>query len=169
VAIERGFVEFLAGDAVARERVLRDGYVQLGAIGERGVLSTVAADLADALIDLGRVDEAEAVCMEAEEAGADDDMATQVRVRLVRARLAARRGSMTNALTLAGDAVALADQGESYDLRTMSPLVLARLLLDAGRPDEARRRADEVVDLARVRGDVIFEARAGDLAERSRD
>ncbi|MEP6469770.1 MAG: adenylate/guanylate cyclase domain-containing protein [Chloroflexota bacterium] len=167
MSTERGLVEYLAGDALARERVLREGFDQLREMGERGVLSTIAADLADALIDLGRVDEAQAVCTVAEDAGADDDMATQVRVRLVRARLAAQRGRMTEALSLAADAMALADQGEVYDLRTGSRLVLAELLLDMGRLDEARTRAEELLDLARVRGDVVFEARARELLERT--
>jgi class 3 adenylate cyclase/tetratricopeptide (TPR) repeat protein len=163
----RGQLEFLAGDPAAREGVLREGYEQLSAMGERGVLSTVAADLADALVDLGRLDEAEAMCAAAEDAGADDDVATQVRVRLVRGRLAAARGSLDEALVSVADALALADQGEYYDTRTVSRLVFAQLLLDAGRVEEARARAQEVLDLARARGDVVFEAKATYLLERA--
>jgi hypothetical protein len=85
----------------------------------------------------------------------------------VRGRLAAARGTMDEGLTFAASAVALAEQGEFYALRTESRLVFAQLLLDAGRLDEARARAQEVVDLAQVRGDVIFEARATDLIERT--
>jgi tetratricopeptide (TPR) repeat protein len=163
---DRSWVEFLAGDPAARERVLREGYEQLSAMGERGVLSTMAADLADALVDLGRLEEAEAMCTVAEEAGAQDDAVTQVGVRLVRGRLAAARSSMDEALASVAEALALADEGEYYDLRTLSRLVSAQVLLEAGRIDEARSHAEEVVDLARVRGDVVFEARARDLIER---
>jgi len=147
--------------------VLREGYEQLSAMGERAVLSTIAADLADALLDLGRLDEAEAMCAVAEQAGAEDDVFTQVRVGLVRGRLAAERGDTDEALASVADALALADQGEFYELRTTSRLVFAPLLLEAGRLEEARARAQEVVDLAQVRGDVIFEARARDLIERT--
>jgi class 3 adenylate cyclase/tetratricopeptide (TPR) repeat protein len=163
----RGQLEFLAGDPAARERMLREGYDELSAMGERGVLSTVAADLADALVDLGRLDEAEAICAVAEEAGAEDDVATQVRMRLVRGRLAAARGSLDEALLSVADALALADQGEFYDTRTVSRLVFAQLLLDAGRIEEARARAQEVLDLARVRGDVVFEGRAREILEKA--
>ena len=166
ISLERGYLEFLAGDPAARERVLREGYEQLDAMGERGYLSTIAADLADALLDLGRLDEAEAMCAVAEEAGAEDDVFTQVGVRLVRGRLAAARGSMDEALTLVASALALADEGEYYELLAGSRLVFAQLLLDAGRLDEARARAQEVIDLARPRGDVVFEGRARDLIER---
>jgi hypothetical protein len=65
------------------------------------------------------------------------------------------------------DAVTLADEGEYYDLCTRSRLVFAQLLLDVGRIEEARARAQEVIDLAQARGDVIFEARARDVMERA--
>jgi hypothetical protein len=136
-------------------------------MGERAILSTIAADLADALIDLGRTDDAAAVCAVAEEAGAEDDMATQVRVRLVRGRLAKASGRTEAALASVVEALALADAGEFYDLRAQSRLVFAQLLLDAGRLEEAHSRAEEVIDLAQVRGDIVFEARARDLLERT--
>jgi ATP/maltotriose-dependent transcriptional regulator MalT len=166
-SMNRGYLEFLAGDPAARERVLREGYEQLSAMGERAALSTIAADLADALVDLGRIDEAEAMCAVAAEAGAADDMVTQVFVRLVRGRLAAARGRMDDALASVADALVLADQGEFYDLRTRSRLVSAQLLLEVGRIEEARARAQEVLDLARVRADVVYEGRAQDLVERA--
>jgi class 3 adenylate cyclase/tetratricopeptide (TPR) repeat protein len=163
----QGLVEFLVGDATAREQVLRQGYDQLQAMGERAALSTIASELADALIDLDRTDDAAAVCAVAEEAGAEDDMDCQVRVRLVRGRLAQASGQSEEALASVAEALALADTGEFYDLRARSRLVFAQLLLDAGRHEEARSRAEEVIDLAQVRGDVIFEARARDLLERT--
>jgi class 3 adenylate cyclase/tetratricopeptide (TPR) repeat protein len=166
-ANDRGQLESLAGDLVARERELREGYEQLRAMGERGLLSTIAADLADALLDLGRTDEAESVCEIAKEAGAEDDVLTQVGVRLVRARLAAAHGRMDEALASVADAVALADQGEYYDTLTRSRLAFAQLHMDAGRVEEARARAQELLDLARARGDVVFEAKATDLLERA--
>lgn len=166
VSLERGSIEYLAGDHIARERVLREGYKQLKAMGERAILSTMAADLADALVDLGRLDEAEAMCAVADEAGAEDDLWTQVGVRLVRGRMAAERGNMDAALASVGDAVARADPGEYYDLLTRSRLLFAQLLLEAGRIDEMRAQAQEVIDLARIRGDIILEGRARDLVER---
>jgi len=163
----QGWVEFLIGDAAARERLLRQSYDQLRAVGERASLSTIAAELADALIDLDRIDEAAEVCAVAEKAGAEDDIATQVYVRLVRGRLAQASGRREEALAWVAEALALADAGEYYDLRTRSRLVFAQLLLNAGRPQEAHSRAEEVIDLAQVRGDVIYGARARELLERT--
>jgi class 3 adenylate cyclase/tetratricopeptide (TPR) repeat protein len=164
---DRANLEFLAGDPVARERVLREGYEQLSAMGERGNLSNFAADLADALVDLGRLDEAESMFSVAAEAGAVDDVWTQVSVRLGRGRLAAARGNMDEALTSVAGGLALADEGEYYALRMGSRLVLAQLLLDAGRTGDARARAQEVLDLARPGRDVVLKARARDLMHRA--
>jgi class 3 adenylate cyclase/tetratricopeptide (TPR) repeat protein len=162
-----GQIEALAGEPAGRERVLREGYRQLAAMGERSVLSSIAADLADALVDLGRLDEADAICAVAAEAGAEDDVDTQVGVRLVRGRIAAARGHLDDALASVATGLALADQTEYYDLLTDARLVFAQLLVEAGRFDEARARAREVVDLARVRGDVVTEGRANALIERT--
>jgi hypothetical protein len=74
---------------------------------------------------------------------------------------------MDEALRFAASALTLADQGEYYDFRAESRLVFAQLLLDAGRFDEARVLAEEVVDLAQGRGDIVFEARARSLIERA--
>jgi predicted ATPase/class 3 adenylate cyclase len=164
---ERSQLEFLAGDPDARERVLREGFEQLSAMGERSLLSTVAADLADVLVDLGRIPEAEAMCEVAQETCTEDDVVTKVRLRLVRGRLAAERGSMDEALTLVASALALAEEGEYYDNRTLSQLLFARLLLDAERMDESRGQALELLELARGRGDVVLEGLAQDLIERT--
>jgi tetratricopeptide (TPR) repeat protein len=85
---------------------------------------------------------------------------------VVRVVLAARRGRMDEALASVADALALADRSEYYDLRAPSLLLFAQLLLDAGRLEEARAHAQQVLDLARPRGDVLFESRATDLLDR---
>jgi hypothetical protein len=166
-ALERGYIEFLADEPAAREEELREGYDRLSAMGERGFLSAIAADLADAVLDLGRTEEAEALCAAAEAATAEDDAISLVRAKLVRGRLAAAQGKMREAIAAAADAATLSDEGEYYDIRTGSRLVLAQLLLDAGRGDEARVPAQELLDLARQRGDVVFAARAKALLERA--
>jgi hypothetical protein len=79
----------------------------------------------------------------------------------------AARGRMDEALALVAEGLARADQGEFYDLRTPSLLVFAQLLLDAGRIEEARASAQELLDLARTRRDIVFEGRAADLMERA--
>jgi hypothetical protein len=85
----------------------------------------------------------------------------------VRGRLATAGGRREEALASVAEGLALADMGDFYELRVLSRLAFARLLLDAGRLEEARGRAEEVIDLAQVRGDVIYEGRARDLLGRT--
>jgi predicted ATPase/class 3 adenylate cyclase len=79
-----GYVEMLAGDLVAAERVYREGYERLEAVGERGFLSTVAALMADAVYGQGRRVEAEQLTRISEEAAASDDVMSQSMWRSVR-------------------------------------------------------------------------------------
>ena len=74
----------MGGDLEAAERTYREALELLDAIGEKGYLSTLAAVLADLLYQQGRMDESEEMARVAEEAGATDDIATQVIWRGVR-------------------------------------------------------------------------------------
>src|SRR5204862_3091730 len=53
-----GFVESMAGDLAAAERAVRRACETLQALGETGIFSTQAADLALILCEQGRFDEA---------------------------------------------------------------------------------------------------------------
>jgi tetratricopeptide (TPR) repeat protein len=84
-----GQVEQIAGDTAAAERHLRESYEAYRAMGERGYLSTVAGRLAEALCAQGRLEEAQQVTEQAQEAAAPDDIDARARWRAVRARLIA--------------------------------------------------------------------------------
>lgn len=155
-----GRIEQLADDQVARERVLRQGYEALMAIGERGFLSTVAADLADALAQLGRLDEADAMAQAALEAGAADDVVTQDTVRIARARIALGRGDLAAAERFAREAMALADASEFYDEHTETRFALAEVLVATGRPEAAADLWRDVIERARRKEDLPTAARA---------
>ncbi|MGH2922141.1 MAG: ATP-binding protein, partial [Gaiellaceae bacterium] len=58
-AMMGGAVELLAGDPVAAEKRMRDGYEILAAIGEKGYLSTLVGYIAESIYQQGRFDEAE--------------------------------------------------------------------------------------------------------------
>jgi class 3 adenylate cyclase/tetratricopeptide (TPR) repeat protein len=87
-----GFIEELAGDHAAAERVLREGFEVMELMRERGYLSTVAALLAHAIVEQERVEEAEELTRLSEHAAAEDDLSTQVLWRSARALALARRG-----------------------------------------------------------------------------
>lgn len=106
-ALLAGQAELIAGDTVAAERCLREGFDAFRAMGERGYLGTIAGVLAEALYVQGRLGDAQHVTEQAEALAAGDDFDAQARWRAARAKLLARRGDYPTALTLAEDAVAL--------------------------------------------------------------
>src|SRR6185436_4882409 len=86
VAHYDGFVALLAGDAAGAEAVLRTGYEQLEAMGERALLATTAGLLARALIEQGRDGDAWAYLDIADRTAASDDLSAHMVSRTQRAR-----------------------------------------------------------------------------------
>ena len=112
-----GAIEMLAGDALAAEREFRAGFDATVEIGEQGFQSTIAAALAHALVELGRLDEAEEMVTASELAGAEDDVSTQVLGRSARARIVAARGLGEEAEDLAREAVERAEATDDLNMR----------------------------------------------------
>jgi predicted ATPase/DNA-binding SARP family transcriptional activator len=104
---QAGLIEMLAGDPAAAEAKLKEGCDALRAVGERGFLSSMLAKLAKVEYALGRADEAHRLTEEAETLAAADDLDAQVRWRATRAQVLARRGQVTAAMHLVGQAEAL--------------------------------------------------------------
>ena len=88
--MNKGWLEVLAGDLEAAEHAFRQGIEMLGSIGELGFRSTAAVNLAGALYEQGRFDEAAEMVGVSESLGASDDLVNQVGGRGVRAKLLAQ-------------------------------------------------------------------------------
>ena len=91
-SIAYGVLELLADDPEAAEAELRAGYDQLTEVGEKRVLTNVAALLAEALYRQERNDEALALVREAEQASAPEDLWAQACWRNTPAKILARQG-----------------------------------------------------------------------------
>ena len=150
----------LAGDPAAAERALRRTYEGLERLGEQGFLSTTAAELAQTIYAQGRYDEAEHYASISEEAGASDDIATQLPIRGIRAKVAARRGRFEEAVTQARAAVDLAGTTDALGLRAEASMDLAEVLRLAGRTAEAVKALDEAARLFDAKGNVVSAGRA---------
>ena len=96
-----GAAELGAGDAAAAERELRVGLELFEAMGETGVLSTLAAFLAESLYRQGRDDEAEDLALLSERVASDDDAASQIAWRSTLGKVFARRGDIGRGESLA--------------------------------------------------------------------
>jgi class 3 adenylate cyclase/tetratricopeptide (TPR) repeat protein len=133
------------GDTDAAIRDYERGIPALQGVGERGYLSTDAANLALLLLDVERVDEARDVLKVAQEAGAADDIATQVLVHAAQARLLAREGDLAGAERIARAAVDEADAVDYIQIFTRSRMALAEILHLAARSDEADQVMEEAI------------------------
>ncbi|HEY3070763.1 MAG TPA: adenylate/guanylate cyclase domain-containing protein, partial [Gaiellaceae bacterium] len=140
-AAHRGAVGVLPGeralDPEAFLERLRSSYDTLAAAGEKGVLSTVAANIALAFYDAGDYEEAERFSRESEEAGSEEDVATQVGWRAARAKVLARRGDLDHAEALAREALRRALATEYLQTIAEAQLSLGEVLRLAGRLAEA--------------------------------
>ena len=131
---EAFYVEMLAGDLDAAERIAREAYATLERMGERGYLSSAAALLAHALAGRAELDEAERFSRTSEDAAAADDAFSQVLWRSARAKIRARRGELAEAEALAREAVAVAEPDRPAEHAR-------RHARRPGRGDRARRPA----------------------------
>jgi class 3 adenylate cyclase/tetratricopeptide (TPR) repeat protein len=108
-----GLIYLGAGDFPAAARALRDGCDRFAAAGDKGSFSTLAAQAAFALYEMGELDEAYRYSELSEEAGAEDDLATQLMWRGARAEILAAHGEASEALRLANESVEIAEKTEA--------------------------------------------------------
>src|SRR6266702_7207004 len=104
-SLASGSVELLAGDPAAAVRELRSGYDELERMGERGTRSTLAAFLAQALVEQGEYADAIHFSEVSEQTGAAADVVTQAVWRSARAAALAQTGDSAAAELLAEEAV----------------------------------------------------------------
>jgi tetratricopeptide (TPR) repeat protein len=152
-------VEMLGGDPAAAERDLRRDYEALEDMGERYLLSTVAGELANVLVERGEDREAERYTQVAEELAADDDLTSQALWRWVRARVLARRGQTDDALTLAAQARDLLSVTDSPVAQADALLALSEVVAAAGDEGAARASAEAALQLYERKGDLVSAAR----------
>jgi tetratricopeptide (TPR) repeat protein len=156
--------EILAGDPGAAVRDLQRDYAALEEMGEKYLLSTVAAYLAVAYAEQREDSQAAHYSELAERLTAEDDLATQAMWRWARARVLARRGRTADALALAREAVAMLDSSDSLVLQGDARIALAEVAQAAGRTSEAAQAVREALSCYERKGDVVSAARARALA-----
>jgi class 3 adenylate cyclase/tetratricopeptide (TPR) repeat protein len=147
-----GGIEMLAGDAVAAEHELRGALDELAQIGDQGFQSTIAAALAHALVEQGRLDEAEEMVSASELAGAEDDVSTQVLGRSARARILAARGRYEEAERIARDAVRRSEETDDLNMRGDTLIDLGEVLFAAGERDGFVSAIEHALELYEAKG-----------------
>jgi tetratricopeptide (TPR) repeat protein len=159
-SLASGSIELLAGDTAAAVRELRWGYDALEKMGERGTRSTLAAFLAQALVEQGQHADAIEFSEISEETGATADVVTQAVWRSARAAALAQSGDSPAAELLATEAVELAAATDFLDLQGNTLLGLANVLRLAGRPQEAPPLLEQARQAFARKGNTVAEAKA---------
>jgi tetratricopeptide (TPR) repeat protein len=156
VAHQAGYVELLAGDAAAAERVLRPACEALERMGDWGHLATLAPKLADALFIQGDRDVEALRLTELAERNTTAGVADEdIGWRRVRAKLLARRGELAEAERLAREAVALGASTDILDDHAHALADLAEVLRLAGRSEESATILEEAIHLHEQKGNVV--------------
>jgi tetratricopeptide (TPR) repeat protein len=160
-AEQGGWIETLAGDPSAAERMQREGHEALEAVGESGRRSTLAAELAHSIYAQGRYDEADRFAEISKEAAASDDVGSQVLWRGAKAKVLARRGELAEAERLARAGLAMVEKTEFVMHHSLALLDLAEVLHLAGATGEAVGLAEKALSLYEKKGCIV-------LAEKTR-
>jgi class 3 adenylate cyclase/tetratricopeptide (TPR) repeat protein len=155
VRFEAARAELFAGDPATAERELRPGLELLERIGNHGHWVTAAIVLADALLEQGRPEEAEALADRVDEWAMQEDIDPQIGWRRVKARVLALRGELEEAERIARQAVELAGRTDYLENQALARADLAEVLERAGRTDEARMEVEQALHLNERKGIVV--------------
>jgi class 3 adenylate cyclase/tetratricopeptide (TPR) repeat protein len=148
-------LELLAGNLAAAAATAERGCRILEEAGERSWLSTGACWYAEALYELGRIDEAEEWAGKGLELADSDDMATQVLARFPLAKVLARRGQHSEAEHIVREALALVDATDALVTQGDGHQCLAEVLELAGRPADAAAALHEALALYERKGALV--------------
>ena len=158
----------LAGQPEVAEERLRRAYERLEEMGEKTLLATTAAMLAQAIYAQDRPEEAAHFCRVSREAAADEDLSAQVVGRGANAKILARAGRGDEAEALAREAVDLAASTDFLTHRGEAFLDLAEVLRLNGQPPEAETALRAALELYERKGDLVSAERARTRLEQVR-
>ena len=148
-------VHTLAGEPAVAAELLRTGYERLEHMGEKSLLSTTAAMLAQAVYAQGLYGEADLYCGVSEATAAHDDLLSQTIWRGVRSKLLARQGEFQEAEGLAAEAVDLIARTDLLSHHGEALLDLAEVLRLADRQAKADEAAHAALELYQRKGNVV--------------
>ncbi len=150
-----GDIEMLADDPAAAERELRRGSEALGAMRERGLLATVAAELAAAVCAQGRYEEAKRLTRVTEELARPLDVTAQISWHIVRATSLAGQGELESAEALARDALRAVERTDDLNRQGRVLVAVAEIVRSAGREAEAVSLLERALELFERKGNVV--------------
>jgi tetratricopeptide (TPR) repeat protein len=158
-------LELAAGNPRRAEELARASCALLEAHGMVRYLSSEICILIDALIGIGRLEDAEATLERAKPWAALDDVDALMRQARSAARLAFARGAVAEAERFAREALEHIEVADAVDEHAETLLLLAEIRLAARDNDEAAAASAKALAIAEARGNVVFMQRARELLE----
>jgi class 3 adenylate cyclase/tetratricopeptide (TPR) repeat protein len=132
-----GWIARRRGDERRAEKLLREALRMTAARGDRGLLPDMQAALAEVLADLGKVDEAERLALEAQTSAGVEDVSCRVSVATALAAVRSAQGRDREAEESYRTAISLARE-RHYKVLEIEPLErLVKFLHDRGRENDA--------------------------------
>jgi tetratricopeptide (TPR) repeat protein len=142
-----GWIAKAKGDLELAEKHFRTSIRILKPLEDRGTLCESQRSLAEVLLALGRVDEAERFAVEARETVGANDLGSQATTRVALAAVRAAQGKHAEAERLLREAVALLADTDFVGTRTEMLHALAMYLRSRGRTDEAAELERQKLEL----------------------
>jgi class 3 adenylate cyclase/tetratricopeptide (TPR) repeat protein len=155
-------VELLAGDPATAAELGAEGCRQLEQLAEHSFQSTTAANVARALYELGRLEQADEWADRAMQLTASDAAATQMSWRQVKAKVLARRGEHAEAEQLARDAVAIAAETDCLNAQGDTNADLAEVLQLTGKAGEAKAALERALQRYERKENLVMARRMRD-------
>jgi tetratricopeptide (TPR) repeat protein len=156
-----GWIARLKGDHKRAEKLLREALRMTTLRGDRGMVPDYQAALAATLVDLGKVDEAERLAVEAVANGSPDDTACKIAATLALAAVRAAQGRDGEANELFQATLSLSGDDHRFKVFEIEPLErYGAFLRDRGRADEAAAFEDRLEELSAIRLSAGGERRA---------
>ena len=156
-AFESAAVELLAGDPLAAVAFGTEGCRLHEELGNDRFLGEAAADLAQALYALNRLDEADAWARRAAALEQADEPSSHD-WRRVKAKILARRGDYAEAERLARQAASTVADTQMINRQGDVYADLAEVLLLAGKPDEATAALEQALHRYERKGNIVSAA-----------
>jgi tetratricopeptide (TPR) repeat protein len=155
-----GSIELNAGAYERAYEHLSDAHTKIAPYHETGYLSTIVGYRAQAALELGRLDEALDLADETERLAQRDDFEPHARLRLVRARVSARRGDFEAADELIREAREIVDPTDFALMHLDTAFARADVERLAGRRDGERSALERALELAEAKGNALAAERA---------
>jgi tetratricopeptide (TPR) repeat protein len=152
-AIELFAVAMLEGDATRAEAAARETCETAQATGELGNFMWFCCNLAQALLALGRDDEAEQWLERGHGTAPTDERLPRMLWRQVRGKVLARRGELEEGERLAREAVALAEETDMLNAHADALIDLSEVLTFAG--EDAQAELEQALALYERKGNLV--------------